>query len=209
MPSMLALAAPFALILPFLGQGIALFGTQGGSTSAGEVVTSDSEPPFSGHNADGPYSPAFPHSETSALQAENPLDAFYSSQTNRQVRIEQRVIIRITPQRQSNQNSLLARLPQRGLNTQFEEREMDRCLAVSGISGVQTGNGNRLLLFLNDQRIVSVNLERACRARDFYSGFYIERNEDGQLCTGRDELQSRSGAKCEVERMRQLVAVND
>ena len=53
---------------------------------------------------------------------------------------------------------------------------MDRCVPISGISGVQTGNGNRLLLFLRDQRIISVNLERACRARDFYSGFYIERN---------------------------------
>ena len=86
---------------------------------------------------------------------------------------------------------------------------MDRCVPIAGISGVQTGNGNRLLLFLRDQRIISVNLERACRARDFYSGFYIERNADGKLCVDRDKLQSRSGAKCEVERMRQLVAVDD
>ena len=117
--------------------------------------------------------------------------------------------IRISPQRQSNRNSLLAQLPQRGLRTTFEEREMERCVPMSGISGVQTGTGNRLLLFLRDDRIVSINLERACRARDFYSGFYIERSEDGQLCVGRDELQSRSGAKCEVERMRQLVAVEN
>lgn len=86
---------------------------------------------------------------------------------------------------------------------------MDRCLPVSQIAGVQTGTGNRLLLFLNNQRIVSVNLERACRARDFYSGFYVERSDDGQICVDRDELQSRSGAKCEVERMSQLVPVED
>jgi len=144
-----------------------------------------------------------------APSASTPLDAFHDEQTANQVRIEQRVIIRISPARQSNRNPLLAQLPQNGLNTQFEEREMDRCLPISRIVGVQTGTGNRLLLFLNDQQIVSVTLERACRARDFYSGFYIEQNEDGRLCVDRDELQSRSGAKCDIERMRQLVAVED
>lgn len=207
MPSMLALTAPLALILPLIGQSSALVGTQG-SAPGSEVTQSSSAPDYE-HPADGPYSVPYPDARPSAPPAINPLDAFHGGQTYRQFRIEQRVIIRITPQRGGNRNELLARLPQRGLNTEFEEREMDRCLAVNTISGVQTGNGNRLLLFLNDQRIVSVNLERACRARDFYSGFYVERNEDGQLCVGRDELQSRSGAKCEVERMRQLVAVND
>lgn len=137
------------------------------------------------------------------------LEAFYAEQTVNQVRIEQRVVIRISPQRSSNRNSLLAQLPANGLNTRFEEREMERCVPMARISGVQTGTGNRLLLFLSDNRIISVNLERACRAREFYSGFYIERSEDGRLCVDRDELQSRSGAKCEVEAMRQLVAVTD
>ncbi|MFU7528204.1 hypothetical protein [Qipengyuania sp. ASV99] len=203
MPSLLALTAPLALILPLLGHGAALaprLAEGGGSADAPRASAPDYDVP-----PDGPYSPAFP----SARPATSPLDAFYGGQVARQVRIEQRVIIRISPQRPSNTNSLLARLPQRGLSTRYEEREMDRCLPVGRISGVQTGTGNRLLLFLNDDRIVSVNLERACRARDFYSGFYVERSDDGQLCSGRDELQSRSGAKCEVQAMRQLVAVND
>lgn len=85
---------------------------------------------------------------------------------------------------------------------------MADCLQVSEISGVQTGSGNRLLLFLDDRRIVSLGLERSCRARDFYSGFYVERRDDGKLCVNRDRLHSRSGAKCEVERMRELVAAD-
>ena len=119
------------------------------------------------------------------------------------------MIVRISPQRSRNRNELLAQLPQRALTTRYEEKKMDKCVPVSGISGVQTGSGNRLLLFLQDARIITVNLEKACRARDFYSGFYVEKNEDGQLCVDRDKLQSRSGAKCEVERMRQLVAIED
>lgn len=203
MPSLLSLSAPLALILPLLGQSSApAYGVQDAQLGKGESPVLTSAAPDYDTPPEGPSSRAEP-------RAANPLDAFYRGQTARQVRIEQRVIIRISPQRRSSRTPLLAELPQRGLNTRFEEREMERCLPVNRISGVQTGNGNRLLLFMRDQRIISVNLERACRARDFYSGFYVERSEDGQLCADRDELQSRSGAKCDIERMTQLVAVTD
>ena len=36
--------------------------------------------------------------------------------------------------------------------------------------------------------MVSAALERSCSARDFYSGFYVERNADGQICVKRDTL---------------------
>ncbi len=199
MPSLLTLAAPFVLMMPILGQGLMQSGDV--REAVPPVPAPHSPAPDFEQAEDNPYS--------RDAEAVSPLDAFYGAQIARQVRIEQRVILRITPRRQSNRNSLLARLPQQGLNTAYEEREMERCLPMAGISAVQTGTGNRLLLFLRDNRIVSVNLERACRARDFYSGFYIERSEDGQLCVDRDELQSRSGAKCEVEAMRQLVEVDD
>ena len=104
---------------------------------------------------------------------------------------------------------LLAELPQRVLAPRFEERDKEKCVALQGIAGVQTGSGNRLVLYLRDQRMISVNLEKSCRARDFYSGFYVEKNKDGRLCVDRDKLQSRTGARCEVEAMRQLVEVKD
>jgi len=139
------------------------------------------------------------------LSASNLLETFGNSRTANQVRIKRSVTIRITPYRQSNRNSLLAQLPRRGVARDYEEREMESCVPVSGIAGVQTMTGNQLLLFLRDERIINLNLARGCEARDFYSGFYVERNDDGRLCVKRDLLQSRSGAKCEVERMRLLV----
>lgn len=84
---------------------------------------------------------------------------------------------------------------------------MADCVPIKGINGVQPGSGNRLVLFMADRRMVSARLEKSCRARDFYSGFYLERNEDGKLCVSRDKLQSRSGTSCELTRMRELVAV--
>ena len=199
MPSMFALAAPLALVLPLLGQSSALAPDEG-----------DAALPMGGPVSTAPdYEQAPGRSSPRIDRATDVLDIFLGGQVNNQVRIEQRVIIRISPRRPANRNPLLARLPQNGLTTRYEEREMDSCVPVSGIAGVQTGTGNRLLLFMQDQRMVSVHLERACRARDFYSGFYVERSEDGQLCVDRDQLQSRSGARCEVERMSQLVAVTE
>lgn len=143
------------------------------------------------------------------LRLPDALQYLFADQQRGQIRIEKRVILRITPQRGPNRSTLLAQLPQRALNTRYVERKTDKCLAVDRIAGVQTGSGSRLLLFLRDADIMSVNLEKACRARDFYSGFYIERNEDGKICVDRDQLRSRNGARCEIERMSQLVAVED
>jgi hypothetical protein len=126
-----------------------------------------------------------------------------------QVRIEQRMTIRISPRPSPVRPNMLVDLPGREVGPRFLERKIGKCLAVSGIAGVQPNGGNRLLLFMRDQRIVSADLERACRARDFYSGFYLSRSTDGRLCVDRDTLLSRSGANCKLSRIRQLIESDD
>ncbi len=187
MHSLFALAAPLALILPWV---------------AGPDALGEQSVP----------APSAPQCDAAAAQADpaariNPLSAMRGSATARQIRIEQRVVVRISPQPSAARQNLLADLPQREQSQHFEERAKEKCVALQGIVGVQTGSGNRLVLFLRDRRMVSVNLEKSCRARDFYSGFYVEKNKDGRLCVDRDKLQSRTGASCEVETMRQLVEV--
>lgn len=128
----------------------------------------------------------------------------------RQVRIEQRVTIRIAPRDPAVRPSMLAEMaPRPGGPIRTSERKMGKCVPVSGIAAVQADAGGKLLLFMRDQRLVSASLEKACRARDFYSGFYLERTGDGLLCVERDKLHSRAGASCEISRMRQLVAAED
>lgn len=206
MSSLYALAASAALFLPFFGQTSNVPVTSAPQCMMSDLGNSTEVEPVQ-HSE--PTEPQLPLPLSSEGRAYTPLEAFYASRTANQVRIERRVTIRIAPFRQGNRNSLLAQLPRRGVTRAYEERKMDGCIPVAGIAGVQTGTGNRLLLFLRDQRIISLNLERGCEARDFYSGFYVERNEDGRLCVKRDQLQSRSGAKCEVERMRHLVAADE
>lgn len=187
MQSLFAMAAPIALMLPLVAQGA--------DAPEGRARSGSSAPQCDAAGA---------QAEPMAI---NPLSALRGSWSAQQIRIEQRVVVRITPQPPAARQNLLAELPQRPLAPRFEERGKEKCVALDGIAGVQTGSGNRLVLFLRDRRMISVNLEKACRARDFYSGFYVEKNKDGRLCVERDKLQSRTGASCEVEVMRQLVEV--
>ena len=125
-----------------------------------------------------------------------------------QVRIEQRLTIRIAP-RPPAMPDFLDELPANGFAPRVVERKIGRCLPISAIAGVQASGDNKLILFMRDRRIVSATLEKACRARDFYSGFYVARNSDGLLCVERDELQSRSGSNCQLKGMKQLIEQDD
>lgn len=128
-----------------------------------------------------------------------------------QVRIEQQVTIRISPR-----PAPVPLMPQTFVTEdedssgpRFVERKFGKCVPIAGIAGVQPGDGNRLILFLRDRRILSATLEKACRGRDYYSGFLIAKNSDGMLCTGRDELLSRSGVNCRVSGFKQLVEIDE
>lgn len=124
-----------------------------------------------------------------------------------QVRVERRVIIRIAPSDEATRTSLMAELPRRQMQTNFEEVPHGNCVDVSSILGVRATRDNRLLLFTRDRQILSASLKRNCSARAFYSGFYVERSEDGRLCANRDQLQSRAGSSCGVDGFTRLVAV--
>jgi hypothetical protein len=128
-----------------------------------------------------------------------------------QVRVEQHMSIRITPLSRPMQmpRNFLLDIPRREIGPRFIERNIGRCLPVAGISGVQPDAGNHLILFMRDRRMVSATLERACRGRDFYSGFYVDRTNDGQICVDRDTLLSRSGANCKLTRIRQLIEADE
>lgn len=127
-----------------------------------------------------------------------------------QVRIEQRIIIRV-PRQSFSRSALLPAPPpppRRAPNPEpprYERRKVGKCLAMRDVTGVRVINDDMLVLFMRDQRMIEAQLERSCSAREFYQGFYMERSGDGRLCVERDLLQARSGSKCEVNKLRELV----
>lgn len=180
MPIALTLLAPLALLVPAIGGELAVPSTAVSAPAA---------------------APAPARDETVVHPADEMLV--------HQVRIEQRMTIRIAPRDPTVRPSMLAEMAAAAsAPTRLAERKMGKCVPISGIAAVQPDAG-RLLLFMRDQRLVAASLEKACRARDFYSGFYLERTGDGLLCVERDRLHSRAGASCAVSKMRQLVATED
>lgn len=122
----------------------------------------------------------------------------------RQVRIERRVIVRIVPVGRQQPDALTpsaASVPLR-----IVERPISGCVPVSQIAGVSADRGDRLRLHLRSRQVLSVRFGDTCRTEAFYSGFFVERRQDGLLCPARDAIHSRSGMRCTVGRISQLVA---
>lgn len=182
-----ALLAPFLLLLP------AVF------AAPDPAVQPDGTP--SGPVSRAPLGGLDPWSE---------LATSYRPGSAGQVRIEQQVTVRIGPR-----PAPMPLLPTMFDNDfgndgpRFTERKAGKCVPIGGIAGVQPAPGNRLLLIMRDRRLITASLRRGCNSRDFYSGFIVARNDDGMICTGRDQLLSRSGANCQVGGFRQLVLLDE
>lgn len=123
--------------------------------------------------------------------------------------VQERVMIRVPARRASvsgfrSQNRSPMPQPRRVV---WQEKKAPRCIAASELLGVQFVQDDSIDLLNRDQSRVRATLKRNCRAENFYSGFYMKPTKDGMICADRDILQSRSGARCEVERFRKLVPV--
>ena len=121
-----------------------------------------------------------------------------------QVRIRKRVIIRV-PRRRPSSASSLAAPSLRTVPPVYKEKKIGKCLPMNSILGVQMFGGRNLDLITRDRKRIRARLEKKCQARNFYSGFYMEKSSDGKICADRDVLHSRTGSKCEISRFRELV----
>ena len=117
-----------------------------------------------------------------------------------QLTIEQRVIIRVPMAK----GRAPVRVAPRS-NDRWEEKKGPRCVALRSIRAASIVVANGVDMTLADNHRYRARLERGCDSTNFYSGFYVEPDEDGSLCAGRDELQARSGASCAIDSFKRLV----
>ena len=89
----------------------------------------------------------------------------------------------------------------------WKEKKGPRCVAMKNIVRMEAVQRDSIDLITRQKQLLRAQLNRGCRALDFYAGFYMKGNKDGQLCEGRDEIHARTGAKCEVDEFRLLVPV--
>lgn len=117
-----------------------------------------------------------------------------------QLTIEQRVIIRVPMAKKGRAPARIvspAGLP-------WKEKKGPRCVALRSIRSATILVENGIDLMLADNHRYRARLERGCNSMGFYSGFYVEPDDDGSLCSGRDELQARSGLSCAIDSFKRL-----
>lgn len=119
-----------------------------------------------------------------------------------QLTIEQRVIIRVPMARKGK---VPARITKKAADA-WDEKKGPRCVALRSIRAAAIVVRNGVDLILADQHRYRARLEKGCDAAAFYSGFYVEPDEDGSLCSGRDELQARGGTSCAIDSFKRLIA---
>ncbi len=119
-----------------------------------------------------------------------------------QVRIEQRVIIRV-PLKQVTVSSVGVGA-KRPAPIKYKEEKVGKCLMMDRLVGSRPGPKDSLELVTRDGVLIRAYLNDGCLGREFYAGAYMERPADGKLCVERDLLYARTGAKCEVNKFRLL-----
>ena len=87
---------------------------------------------------------------------------------------------------------------------EWEERKGPKCLPSAAITGaVLSGRSSIDFLLVNHGRI-RARMDEDCTALDFYGGFYLQPKDDN-VCADRDEIRSRMGGSCRIDKFRLLV----
>ncbi len=121
-----------------------------------------------------------------------------------QVRVDQRVIVRLPSQFASPAN-VAAEREKQAAKVKYKEQKIGKCLWVDKLAGSRPGPNRTLDILTRDGVLIRAYLGDGCLAREFYAGAYMERAYDGKLCVDRDLLHARTGAKCEVDKFRLLI----
>jgi hypothetical protein len=115
-----------------------------------------------------------------------------------QLVVREQIVVRISPVRPA--------APVQS-NVEWKEGKKIKCIAARSLAGATLVSRDSVDFVMRDNSRVRARLAKSCPALDYYSGFYITPNEDGMVCADRDNIRSRMGGECEIERFRALTAI--
>src|SRR3546814_3425824 len=78
----------------------------------------------------------------------------------------------------------------REMPTEWKEKKAPKCVAMRNIMGMQAVQRDSIDLITRQNQRLRAQLNRGCRALDFYAGFYMKGNKDGRSEEHTSELQS-------------------
>ena len=135
----------------------------------------------------------------------NPLSAHFV-----RIIIQREIVLRVRAQRRVSQSDSVSKPAQPSIAQStilWMEKDALQCLPMRDIERIQVLQRNSIDLLTRAGQRLRMRLKRGCRALDFYSGFYMNTNEDGNLCKNRDTIHARSGAQCEIDQFHLLVPI--
>jgi hypothetical protein len=86
---------------------------------------------------------------------------------------------------------------------EWVEHKGPKCLPAATIAGAAMATPSTIDFVLRDRSRVRAWLDNDCAGLDFYGGFYVE-PQNGAVCAKREEIRSRAGSTCRIERFRAL-----
>ena len=86
----------------------------------------------------------------------------------------------------------------------WREQKGPKCLAAADIAGAMLSGPDTIDFVMRDRQRIRARVDDDCTALDFYDGFYVQPQDD-RLCARRDEIHSRMGASCKIEKFKTLV----
>ncbi len=110
--------------------------------------------------------------------------------------MQQRVVVRVPPVPEQTEQQQRPR---------WQERRGPRCIQMSSLAGTMVSSPTSIDLVMRGGLRLRAKLERSCPSIDFYSGFYVKRNDDGRVCEDRDRIHARSGGECAIDQFMILI----
>lgn len=86
----------------------------------------------------------------------------------------------------------------------WEEKKGPKCIGAGQIVAAALGNGRSIDFLMTDRSRIRAQMDDDCPTLDFYGNFYIQ-PEDERVCAKRDEIRSRIGGSCRIEKFRRMV----
>ena len=86
---------------------------------------------------------------------------------------------------------------------EWKEGKGPRCLDTDRLAGAMLSGPSSIDFVFRDRRRFRAELDNECPALDFYTGFYLQPDDD-RVCAKRDEVRRRDGGGCRIERFRSL-----
>lgn len=94
--------------------------------------------------------------------------------------------------------------PRRERPIRWEEKKGPRCIGAGQIVAAALADERSVDFLLSDRSRIRARMDDDCPTLDFYGNFYIQ-PEDEKVCAKRDEIRSRIGGSCRIEKFRRMV----